>query len=84
MTRKKGGGIVETDPALLFLTSCNHTIIHLSRNMDDIRQCLTQEQDTRAKLSEEISSIWKRREPLYRKICDFEFHIPKIVIIDLF
>eukprot|EP01127_Copromyxa_protea_P024569 TRINITY_DN974_c0_g1_i3.p3 TRINITY_DN974_c0_g1~~TRINITY_DN974_c0_g1_i3.p3 ORF type:complete len:389 (+),score=129.08 TRINITY_DN974_c0_g1_i3:2575-3741(+) len=68
-----GGGIVETGSAHSFLSSCGLPVIHLSRNMVDVLEALKDEK--RAQLADDVDTLWKRREPLYRSAAEYEFHI---------
>jgi hypothetical protein len=52
-------------------------VVHLSRNLEDVKEAL--EDESRARLNDDVETLWKRREPLYRKVSEFEFHIYAMV-----
>ncbi|KAL0093344.1 EPSP synthase-domain-containing protein [Phycomyces blakesleeanus] len=70
-----GGGIIETQESRDILkehTRQGGKVLHLVRDLDQIVRYLNRD-TTRPMFGEDMMSVWRRRRPWYRQVCNYEF-----------
>ncbi|KAG0164863.1 3-dehydroquinate dehydratase (3-dehydroquinase) [Apophysomyces sp. BC1034] len=70
-----GGGIVEKESSRAILKEhvrAGGKILHLVRDIDQVVRYLNKD-TTRPMFGEDMLTVWKRRRPWYREVCNYEF-----------
>lgn len=76
-----GGGIIENENNREALKQFSGPVVHVHRNLNDIISLLNEDK-SRPSFTEDLESVYRRREPLYEEVSNMLFWQPRVVSHD--